>query len=215
MSVVAESEAPLDAHWVYKEDALRYLAGWHPGTLDWDHPDTTKVPSERRLQRFAEAGKIASRDVFEKGKHRKVYNLTDVVNCVGHSPRTAPAAGSPEGTGAAKAIEQTREVVSSVPALAQPAIEHMAAQFAALFAGARSAGVNLLPAAPATSEPDPVYVGLRRAAQLSGLTAPMVRTAAEAKQVRSATVGGKLRVHRDDLVNIDPAVRGKVSVRGR
>src|SRR5690349_24957157 len=96
MSLAAESETPLDAQWVYKEDALRYLARWLPGTLDWDHPDTTKVPSERRLQRFAEAGKIASRDVLDKGKHRKVYNLTDIQNCVGHSPRTAPAAGSPE-----------------------------------------------------------------------------------------------------------------------
>ncbi len=212
MSLAAE--APLDAQWVYKEDALRYLAGWQPGTLDWDHPDTTKIPSERRLQRFSEAGKVASRDVFEKGKHRKVYNLTDVRNCVGHSPRTAPAAGSPEGTGAARAIEQTKEVVQSVTDLALPAIERMAAQFAALFAGAQSAGVNLLPA-PAPVEPDPVYIGLRRAAQLSGLTAPMVRTAAEAKQVRSARVGGKLRVHRDDLVNIDPAVRSKASARGR
>lgn len=203
MSLAAESEARLDAQWVYKEDALRYLAGWLPGTLDWDHPDTTKIPSERRLQRFAEAGKIASRDVFDKGKHRKVYNLTDVQNCVGHSPRTAPAAGSPEGAGATKAIEQTRDVVPSVPALALPAIEHMAAQFAALFAGARGAGVNLLPA-HASAEPDPVYIGLRRAAQLSGLTGPMVRAAAEKRQVRSALVAGKLRVHRDDLVAIDP-----------
>lgn len=203
MSIAAEAEVPLEAQWVYKEDALRYLAGWQPGTLDWDHPDTTKIPSERRLQRFAEAGKIASRDVFEKGKHRKVYNLTDVRNCVGHSPRTAPPAGSPEGTGATKAVEQTREVVTSAPALALPAIEHMTAQFAALFAGARSAGVNLLPA-PAAAEPDPIYVGLRRAAQLSGLTAPMVRAAAEKRQVRSAIVGGLLRVHRDDLASINP-----------
>jgi len=191
-----------------KEDALRYLAGWHPGTLDWDQPDSTNIPIERLLQRFAEAGKIASRDVFEKGKHRKVYNLIDVQNCVGHSPRSAPPSGSPEGTGATRAVEQTRGVVPSVPTPALPAIEHMTAQFAALFAGARSAGVNLQPA-PAAPEPDPVYVGLRRAAQLSGLTAPMVRAAAEKRQVRSAIVGGLLRVHRYDLASINPDFLGR------
>lgn len=108
------------------------------------------------------------------------------------------------------AVQQEARAVSLVPVseLARPAIEHMASQFVVLFAGARSAGVELLPAPAA--EPDPVYIGLRRAVQPSGLTAPVVRAAAEARQARSAIVGGSLRVQCDDLVSIDLDEYGNV-----
>jgi hypothetical protein len=57
---------------------------------------------------------------------------------------------------------------------------------------------------PAAAPPEPLFIGLRDATARLGLTAPMVRAAAEAGQVRAALVGGQLRIHREDL--------GKVSL---